>query len=580
MNYFYIKNNKKIMDVSLVHQQTGYNFQISQFSLLSFIYEVASKVFQIPINSIELYYQDKIVPNSDINAFQYFKNFPILIQVKDLTKAGSTSKADQKQIKKKYYVKCQICRLKKSIFYCRQCNQFVCFECNVRYPEHYEHQKINLESGDLLLCFEEYRSIIIKRLDVLCNAYKLSKENIIDILERREIFEKLIETLKELDKKTGQLTAMETSFKCTDQLFKMYNTNLREIEPPKFIEDTEGCFSIINEREHEMREFIPFINLQIIKSQFNVKMFEFIKNIQELFNNLMNSINSKLNESTKLYSMTYDDIVQYNNQRINEDKESDSDSDFSKKLKLPDNDNNNAKNNKNINEDKISNNNNSTLSTKSIVNNKKEEKNDENKNNSNNINYNDISNIPSIFSSKKKKEKKEKEMEKTEIKSKKKLFPLLMDSNKKKSKMNLLNKIKENAMNNEKKIKDEINVINEEHSNILLKTILNKKIKKKNNINAFPLIKTMKKNENKSEINIRSLNENKNNNNNKLFLSHENINNLNKSKSHLKLKICDTINTKIKNLKFNNKIKTENDLKIKKKERKTSFHKNKISFSG
>ena len=76
----------------------------------------------------------------------------------------------------------------------------------------------------------------------------------------------MIQTLKELDKKTEQLTVMETSFKCTDQLFKMYNTNLREIEPPKFIEDTEGCFSIINEREHEMREFIPFINLQIIKS--------------------------------------------------------------------------------------------------------------------------------------------------------------------------------------------------------------------------------------------------------------------------------------------------------------------------
>ena len=565
------------MDVSLVHQQTGYNFQISQFSLLSFIYEVGSKVFQIPINSLELYYQEKLIPNSEINAKQYFKNFPILVQVKDLTKAGSTSKADQKHPKKKYYVKCQICRLKKSIFYCRQCNQFICFECNVRYPEHYEHEKINLESGDLMLCFEEYRSIIIKRLDILCNAYKLSKENIIDIIERREIFEKLIETLKELDKKTGQLTAMETSFKCTDALFKMYNTNLREIEPPKYIEDTEGCFSIINEREHEMREFIPFINLQIIKSQFNVKLFAFIKNIQELFNNLMNGINFRLNESTKLYSMTFDDIVQYNEQRFNEDKESDSDSDFSKKLKLPD-DGNNNNNKNNVNEDKNSNNN-STISTKSLINNKKEDKNDENKNkNSNNINDNDISNIPSIFTSKKKKEK-EKEGEKTEIKSKKKLFPLLMDSNKKKSKMNLLNKIKENAINNEKNNKDKNNIIKEEHSNILLKTILNKKIKKMNNINSFPLIKTMKKNENKSEIDITSLNDNKKDKNDKLFLSHENINNLTKSKSHLKLKICDTINTKIKNLKFNNKIKTENDLKIKKKEKKSLFKKNKLSFS-
>ena len=562
------------MDISLVHQQTGYNFQISEFSLLSFIYEVSSKVFQIPINSMELYYQEKLVPNTDSNAYQYFKNFPIIIQVKDLSKAGSPPKTDQKRSKKKHYVKCQICRLKKSIFYCRQCNQFICFECNVRYPEHYEHEKINLESGDLLLCFEEYRTIILKQLDVMCNAYKLSKENIIEIMERREIFEKLIETLKELDKKTGQLTALETSFKCTDQLFKMYNTNLREIEPPKFIEDAEGCFSIINEREHEMREFIPFINLQIIKSNFNVKMFDFIKNTQELFNNLMNNINFRLNESTKLNDLTYDDIIQYNKQRISEDKDSDSDSDFSKKLKNADkkskNNNSNSNiNSSNINEEKSSNNkssnnrssNNKSSNNRSISKNLNDDKSSINKSN---INDNNDKSIPSFLSSNIKKEEK---VEKTDIKPKIKLFPLLMDSNKKKAKLNLLNKIKENALN-EKKNKEENN-----HSNILLKTILNKKIKKGNNINSFPLIKTMKKNGNKSEINLKGSKK-------KLFLSHEDTNDLIKTKSQMKLKIFDTINTKIKNLKYNsnrnNNTKTENTFikknkHIKIKENKSSF---------
>ena len=574
------------MDVSLIHQQTGYNFQISEFSLLSFIYEVASKVFQIKINSLELYYQEKLIPNSEINALQYFKNFPVLIQVKDLTKAGSSSKADQKYQKKKHFVKCQICRLKKSIFYCRQCNQFICFECNVRYPEHYEHQKINLESGDLLLCFEEYRSIIIKRLDILCNAYKLSKENIIDILERRDIFEKLIDTLKELDKKTGQLTAMETSFKCTDQLFKMYNTNLREIEPPKFIEDTEGCFSIINEREHEMRDFIPFINLQIIKSQFNEKMFVFIKKIQELFNDLMNCINYRLNESTKLNDMTYDDIVNYNNQRINEDKESDSESDFSKKLKLPDpeiNTNNNKLNDydkksnlnntsiNNENEDKNSNsqNNQSNLSNSNIKKNKDKDKDND---------INDENNLALFLSSKKKGKinNKKEEGEKTEIKQRKKLFPLLMDSNKKKTKMNLLNRIKEKALNSEKN-KEEDNILND-NNNILLKTILNKKIKKLKNGSDFPLIKTFKS-ENKSDIDIKPLTSQKMDKKNKLFLSHENINNLTKSKSHSKVKIFDTINTKIKTIKYNNKTKTENNFDKSKKNKHIQMKGNKFSFS-
>ena len=568
------------MDVSLIHQQTGYNFQISKFSLLSFIYEVASKVFKIRINYIELYYQEKLVPNSDTNAFQYFKNFPIIIQVKDLSQAGATVKTDKRKAKRKHYVKCQICRLKKSIFYCRQCNQFICFECNVRFPEHYEHQKINLESGDLLLCFEEYRNIIIKQLDILCNSYKFSKQNIVEILERRDIFEKLIQTLKELDKKTEQLTAMETSFKCTDQLFKMYNNNLREIEPPKFIEDTEGSFSVINEREHEMKEFIPFINLQIIKSKFNEKMFVFIKEIQQLFNELMNSINFRLNEASKLYDMTYDDIVQYNNQRINEDKGSDSDSDFSKQLKVPDSNKN--QNNKIIDtnldsnmDDFIDNNiNNDSYSKNSSD--FSDSKISKKSNSMTNINK-DKKNKATILSTERKKKENE---EQKEPKTNKKLFPLIMgESNRKKNKQNLLNKIKENTLNDIKNI----NLKNDNNNNnkIILKTLLDKKLKKNKSIDSFPLIKKKKiKNENNSEMNIKSLDKSKTDKNNALILSHGNLNNLAKSKSQLKLKIFDTINTKIKNIRYiNNKIKTENNFKNinKNKQMKNKENKNYLS---
>ena len=570
------------MDVRLVHQQTGYIFQISKFSLISFIYEVASKVFKIQINSIELYYQEKLVPNSDTNALQYFKNFPILIQVKDLTKAGSTIKTEKKRTRKKHYVKCQICRQKKSIFYCRQCNQFICFECNVRFPEHYEHQKINLESGDLLLCFEEYRSIIIKQLDILCNSYKMSKENIIDILERRDIFEKLIQTLKELDKKTEQLTALETSFKCTDQLFKMYSNNLREIEPPKFIEDTEGSFSIINEREHEMRDFIPFINLQIIKSKFNEKMFAFIKTTQKLFNDIMNEINFRLNESTKLHDMTYDDIVQYNTQRMNEDKDSDSDSDISKQLKESISKNNNNKNDEN-NSNSNSNSNNSNKNPN--VNDDKKNSNNINEANSKNSTDSKISsksktsvndnvgdskkNIPSIFTSEKKRKEKE------EISLNKKLFPFILGDINKKSinKKNLLNKIKENALNFDKSLNES------KHNRLLLKSLLDKKLKKNKSIESFPLINKFKKNENNSDFNIKLLDDNKNEKNNELFLSHGNLNNLSKSKSQLKIKIFDTINTnKINNIKNSTKIKTDN-YKNSSKIKQIRIKDNKNSFS-
>ena len=189
---------------------------------------------------------------------------------------------------------------------------------------------------------------------------------------------------------------------------------------------------------------------------------------------------------------------------------------------------------------------------------------------------------PFIFSTGKKNAKNDEKNESlntnTKLKSNKKLFPLLMDSTMRNNKVNLLNKIKKKAINNE----EEGILVNENgHNNILLRTILNKKLGKSKNIGikSFPLIKSMDKNKNESDIKLSFENTKIDNNNNttnnkrKLVLFKDSINNLSKSKSQIKLKICDTINTKIKNLKHNinndyNKIKTENNfgsLQIKRK---------------
>ena len=53
------------MSVNLIYQQTGYRFQISQFTPLTFIYDVACKVFQITHN-IHIYYKEQLVPNEQI----------------------------------------------------------------------------------------------------------------------------------------------------------------------------------------------------------------------------------------------------------------------------------------------------------------------------------------------------------------------------------------------------------------------------------------------------------------------------------------------------------------------------------
>ena len=67
--------------------------------------------------------------------------------------------SEKLKIKKKgapCIMKCQICNHKNSIFYCRICNLFICFECNVRFNEHRNHERINLEDGDSFLGCDVY----------------------------------------------------------------------------------------------------------------------------------------------------------------------------------------------------------------------------------------------------------------------------------------------------------------------------------------------------------------------------------------------------------------------------------------
>ena len=322
------------MNVNLIFKQTGYNFQISQYTPLSFIYEVAHKVFRIPPNSIKLFYKEQHVPNEQIYASIYFKKFPVIINILEIKESSSSNQnekikateeksfsdtfSDKAKHKKKNFIKCQICTRKNSIFYCRNCNQFICFECNLRYPEHFSHKKISLESGDLLLCFEDYRNSVLDQLNELNNAYRFSSENIYTDNKRSELFENLMKSLKDLDKKTQSLTIMGTSYKCNNELLNSFNKELREIEPPKYKEETINSFGLVNEKELEIQNYISFVNLQILKSKFNIKMTIFFKHAKKIFDDLTTEINNKLHDSLYLKEKDYNDLVTYNKEKYKE----------------------------------------------------------------------------------------------------------------------------------------------------------------------------------------------------------------------------------------------------------------------
>lgn len=370
------------MSVNLIYQQTGYRFQISQFTPLTFIYDVACKVFQITHN-IHIFYKDQLVPNEQIYSSNFFKKFPVTLNIVEIKKPAqqnqsskskniddkngrdvtqsSSSLPETNKPKKRNFIKCQICLKKNSIFYCRNCNQFVCFECNIRYPEHFNHQKVNLESGDIFLCFEEYKSNVLGLLNELNSAYKFSCGNIYSEQKREEIFDELMDGMEDLDKKTQTLTIMGTSYKCNNELLSNYNKEIKEIAAPKLNDEVVDSFTLVNDKELEINHYVGFINLQIIKSEFNIKMDIFINKAKKIIEELKAEINNKLNDSMNLKTKDYETIISYNNKKYKEqnsssDSDSSSSSSISKKSsETSSNESNNINNanNNNNNEPKL-----------------------------------------------------------------------------------------------------------------------------------------------------------------------------------------------------------------------------------
>ena len=382
------------MSVNLIYQQTGYRFQISQFTPLTFIYDVACKVFQITHN-IHIYYKEQLVPNEQIYSSNFFKKFPVTLNIVEIKKSSqqnqnpkskynddkngrdvthsSSSLPESNRPKKRNFIKCQICLKKNSIFYCRNCNQFVCFECNIRYPEHFNHQKVNLESGDIFLCFEEYKNTVLGLLNELNTAYKFSSGNIYTEQKREEIFDDLMDGMEDLDKKTQTLTIMGTSYKCNNELLSNYNKEIKEIAAPKLNDEIVDSFTLVNDKELEINHYVGFINLQIIKSEFNLKMDIFIRKAKKIIEELKSEINHKLNDSMNLKTKDYETIISYNNKKYKEqnsssDSDSNSSSSTSKKSSETSSsdesnninyaNNNNTNNNANNNEIKLNSENN------------------------------------------------------------------------------------------------------------------------------------------------------------------------------------------------------------------------------
>jgi hypothetical protein len=119
---------------------------------------------------------------------------------------------------------------------------------------------------------------------------------------------------------------MGTSYKCNNDVLNNFNKELREIEAPKYKEETINSFGLVNEKELEIQNYVSFINLQILKSRFNIKMTIFFNEAKKIFNELMIEINNKLHDSLYLKEKNYNDLVSYNKEKYKENKDNSSSS--------------------------------------------------------------------------------------------------------------------------------------------------------------------------------------------------------------------------------------------------------------
>jgi hypothetical protein len=361
------------MNVTLNYKNSEYNFDLAKTTPLSYLYKISEEKFKLLLNNINLYYEETYIPNSQIAASDFFKSnkkIQINVIVKnnslDLSfiKEKNTNNSEgnigkkssffislpklnfpNRKKLKKHYIKCQICLKKDAIFYCRHCNQFFCPECNIRFPIHYEHKIINLENGNLKGNVDVYRKLILDELNIVKTAFISSNEWIIDNQIRFEYLQNLVEIIREIDEKSFELSSMKTSYNVELELLNELRNELFEIEAPEFKDDVVKVFSEINEKEKSLINFTIFVNLQVIKSQFNKKMIMLFEIIQHYLQDILTDVNNKLNEARKINIYGLKELKEYNDSH----SEASTKEDENININLNNNSENNSNRNNNIN---------------------------------------------------------------------------------------------------------------------------------------------------------------------------------------------------------------------------------------
>ena len=221
--------------------------------------------------------------------------------------------ATKQSFRKKYpgAMLCQICNHKNSIYYCRICNLFVCFECNVRYNEHKNHDKINLEDGDAFLGCDVYREEIIKDINIIELGFKQTQQWMIDNTDRENFLQGLFKSLEYIRSHSLNLADMKTMYSLDEEMINDFKTEIDKIQVPKHREEIFEIFSNLNLKENELRNYTKFLNLQIIKTEYNKVLLKCLDKVKQNMDKLGTEVKARLAECEDIKFRNINDIKLY-----------------------------------------------------------------------------------------------------------------------------------------------------------------------------------------------------------------------------------------------------------------------------
>ena len=316
------------MNIKLVYRSSEYKVDIMKETICQYLYKVCEKAFQLPQNDIILLYNKIKIKNDSqliLDVMGFEDNIPQeeIITVKKIIDNKEKSKISNRNFEsekkklplisspifdspqklnlkknkiKRQVTRCQVCNYKEAIFYCRTCNLFVCFECNVRYSEHHGHKTINLEDGDIILGFKTYKEKILSELNLVNLGYNKYKKWVFSGLERDSFINYTFKLLEKLRKYSNQLSNINSFYSLDKEMIDNLKIEIDKTIFPQHKEEYLEAFLNLNSKDKEVENHIKCVNLQIIQTEYNKILTNYIKKIQNNLQKLIKEVQNKLNE--------------------------------------------------------------------------------------------------------------------------------------------------------------------------------------------------------------------------------------------------------------------------------------------